>query len=103
MPGVASRRIGMTTTILSVEGMTCGSCTAHVEAALAIPGVDHADVDLASGSVAITHAPSVSVDSLVAAIVGAGYPATALTAAPRAAPRSGCCCGPKQRHEPLTP
>ncbi len=95
MLGPASRRTGMTTTILSVEGMTCGSCAAHVEASLTVPGVDHVDVDLAKGSVAIAHAPTVSVDSLVAAIVRAGYSATARIARPRAAPKSGCCCGPK--------
>lgn len=87
--------MGMTTTILSVEGMTCGSCVAHVEASLAIPGVDHVDVDLAKGSVAITHASSVSLDQLIEVIARAGYRASAHVAEPRAAPRSGCCCGPK--------
>lgn len=60
MPGPASRRKGMTTTILSVEGMTCGSCAAHVEACLTLPGVDHVDVGLAVVSVASTHVPSVN-------------------------------------------
>jgi copper chaperone CopZ len=86
----------MTTTTLSVEGMTCGSCAAHVKKSLSIPGVDRVDVDLANGFAAITHAATVSADSFIAAVTRAGYGATVHIDSPRPAPRSGCCCAAKR-------
>ncbi len=52
--------------------MTCGNCERHVrEALLAVPGVDSAVVDLASGRATIVGTADPA--SLAAAIVGAGY------------------------------
>ncbi|HEY1922268.1 MAG TPA: heavy metal-associated domain-containing protein, partial [Tepidisphaeraceae bacterium] len=40
---------------LTVEGMTCASCVSHVQkAALAVPGVEQCQVNLATGTAAIT-------------------------------------------------
>lgn len=40
---------------LTIEGMTCGSCVSRVTRALeAIPGVEHADVDLKTGRASVT-------------------------------------------------
>lgn len=61
---------------LAVEGMTCASCVARVERAIAsLPGVRAASVNLASERAAITADASVSIEELIAAIDGAGYTA----------------------------
>lgn len=55
------------TTILKVEGMSCGHCKMSVEKALqAIPGVESATVDLEKKEVVVTG--SADRQSLVAAI-----------------------------------
>lgn len=66
----------MSKTILSVEGMSCPSCIAHVSEALAIRGVSNVQVQLDQGAVEVEHDPSVSVGFLIAALEGAGYEAT---------------------------
>ena len=44
-----------TTTVYSVEGMTCGHCAASVtEEVGAVPGVTGVEVDLESGRVAVS-------------------------------------------------
>jgi cation-transporting ATPase V len=60
---------------LSVSGMTCGSCAARVEKALARQdGVERASVNFATERVAVAFDPAlVSVDDLVAAVGKAGY------------------------------
>ncbi|MBB1492881.1 MULTISPECIES: heavy metal translocating P-type ATPase [unclassified Paracoccus (in: a-proteobacteria)] len=64
-------------TRLSVEGMTCASCTGRVERALtALPGVTGAVANLATRSVTVTHAPSVTPAALAGAVTRAGYAAT---------------------------
>lgn len=43
-------------TVLTIEGMTCGHCTAAVKKALvALPGVRAVDVQLAAGSATVVH------------------------------------------------
>lgn len=61
-------------TRLDVQGMTCNHCSAAVQRALeAVPGVQHATVDLAAGSATVEgNAP---VDALVKAISDEGYTA----------------------------
>ena len=68
----------MTTTRLSVNGMTCGGCVASVTRVLkATSGVADCDVNLASKSATVTFDPSVtSVDVLVERINDAGFEAT---------------------------
>ena len=61
-------------TELSVSGMTCASCVAHVGRALRkVPGVSDATVNLATERASVEHGPQVSPAALVAAIEGAGY------------------------------
>lgn len=60
---------------LSVDGMTCGHCVAHVvEALTEIPGV-RAEVDLAGASASVVHPASVTVEQLLDAVTEAGYDA----------------------------
>jgi copper ion binding protein len=65
-------------TTLFVEGMTCEHCVKHVTEALkAVSGVKKAKVNLKAGKAEIDHTDDVSVDALKAAVVEAGYKATA--------------------------
>lgn len=82
---------------LKVEGMSCGSCVKHINAALRpIAGVNEVTVDLPSGQVTV----SGDTDSalLITALREAGYPAQILTQGISAGPKkvpasgSGCCC-----------
>ncbi|QVL49672.1 MAG: copper-translocating P-type ATPase [Thiocapsa sp.] len=58
---------------IGVGGMSCASCVARVERAIArAPGVDSATVNLASG-MAVVHFDQASVPTLLDAVRGAGY------------------------------
>ncbi|MBS0306366.1 MAG: copper-translocating P-type ATPase [Proteobacteria bacterium] len=62
---------------LAVEGMTCASCVARVERALAaVPGVEQAVVNLASERASVRG--TAAVEALLAAIGQAGYEARAI-------------------------
>ncbi|MGD9693843.1 MAG: mercury(II) reductase [Lautropia sp.] len=75
-------------TQLTITGMTCDSCAAHVKAALeSVPGVQSADVSYAQGSARLALDSDTSPDALIAAVAGLGYRA-ALADAP-AAPVNG--------------
>ncbi|GAB7524642.1 heavy metal translocating P-type ATPase [Paraburkholderia sp. 2C] len=68
-------------TELEIQGMTCASCVMRVEKALAkVPGVARASVNLATEKATVDADPSVSVDTLLAAVRKAGYDATAAAA-----------------------
>ena len=62
-------------TILTVEGMTCGSCVRHVTEALKeLDGVGKVDVRLRDGIVVVRHdAGEAPVDRLIDALRDAGY------------------------------
>ncbi len=82
---------------LKVEGMSCGSCVKHINAALrSIAGVNEVIVDLPSGQVNVSGDTDSAV--LIAALREAGYPAQiptqSISAGPKKAPASvsGCCC-----------
>ena len=58
---------------LSIEGMTCATCSGRVEKALcALPGVE-ASVNLATERAEITFDPAISIAAIPAAIEAAGY------------------------------
>ena len=62
------------TTVLSVEGMMCGKCAAHVENALkALKGVTAVKVDLDAKSVTVTATAKVTAAAMKKAITDAGY------------------------------
>ncbi len=82
---------------LNVQGMTCGSCVKHVDAALRqLAGVSAVEVDLNAGRVRVTGSPAIA--AVLSALEQAGYPAQqAASAASSAKPannagKSGCCC-----------
>ncbi len=60
---------------LKTTGMHCQSCSMVVKMELEeLPGVEEAESDFATGMTEVTYDPDlVTVDSLIAAIVAAGY------------------------------
>lgn len=76
------------TTELAIEGMTCASCVARVEKALAkVPGVSNASVNLATERATVDSLSGVSFATLAAAVDRAGYKAKPVTAEPVEPPR----------------
>jgi Cu+-exporting ATPase len=76
MDGDHADRAGQSTVTLPVRGMTCASCVAHVEKALArVPGVATVSVNLATESARVQMAPPAAPDprALRAAIERAGF------------------------------
>ncbi len=75
MTTAAAAPPGTTRTVLQIGGMTCGSCARRVERVLGrIDGV-RAEVNYATGKVAVEHPGPVGVGDLVHAIEKAGYSA----------------------------
>jgi copper chaperone CopZ len=70
------------TAALTLEGMHCRSCALLIEETLVgEPGVHQATVDLDAGRAMVRFDPStISVETLCAAVAGAGYRATPLAA-----------------------
>ena len=65
---------------LSVEGMNCASCVAHVENALEkVPGVIRANVNLATETAVTSVSSQVTAEALIRAVEGAGYEAKVKT------------------------
>ena len=63
-------------TIISIDGMNCGHCSASVEKALrAVAGVGDVAVSLEKKNAVVTH-DNASVDALRAAVTGAGFTVT---------------------------
>jgi copper ion binding protein len=64
----------MSTTTITVTGMTCGHCATSVRDEVgSIPGVSAVDVDLASGKVTIDSEQQVDADAIKDAVEEAGY------------------------------
>ena len=64
----------MSTTVWTVEGMTCGHCVKAVtEEVAAIPGVTEVDVDLDSGRVTVVADADPTTEAVAAAVDEAGY------------------------------
>ncbi len=67
-------------TVLTVTGMSCGSCVRHVTSALIeLPGVAKVEVSLKAGTVLVRHEPEASTGSMVKALKDAGYDAELAT------------------------
>lgn len=67
--------------IISIEGMTCGHCVAHVEKALkALPGAEGVKVDLKKNQAEVKSI-SANDETIKAAIADAGYVVTGITQA----------------------
>jgi Cu+-exporting ATPase len=63
-----------TTASFPIEGMTCASCVARVEKVLAkVPGVDSAEVNLATERATVRGHSALNMDSVTRAVEGAGY------------------------------
>jgi P-type Cu+ transporter len=78
------------TTELGVDGMTCASCVAHIERALAkVAGVTSVSVNLATEKAVVRHAAgAVSIEALEQAVRDAGYQPRRLTVAQAGAANS---------------
>lgn len=64
----------MSTTVWTVQGMTCQHCvTAVTEEVSLIPGVTAVAVDLGSGQVTVTAEADPATEAVSAAVVEAGY------------------------------
>jgi copper chaperone len=64
----------MSTTTVTVTGMSCGHCATSIrEEITEIPGVRAVDVDLAGGSVTISHDSVVETAAIRTAVENAGY------------------------------
>ncbi|WP_102143755.1 heavy-metal-associated domain-containing protein [Mycobacterium hubeiense] len=64
----------MSTTTVTVSGMTCGHCASSVrEEVGSIPGVAAVDVDLNSGTVTIDSDRQIDADVIRGAVEEAGY------------------------------
>ena len=96
---------------LDIDGMSCGSCVAHVRSALSrLPGVHIEDLQVGRAVIAI--APNVGDDAVRQAITGAGDTLTNIRAADAAdedasksaaAASPECCCGGEQDHVSSAP
>lgn len=64
----------MSTSTYTVVGMTCEHCVRSVtEEVGAIPGVSNLDIDLATGSLAVTSEGDVAPEAVREAVTEAGY------------------------------
>ncbi|MEU1997014.1 MULTISPECIES: heavy-metal-associated domain-containing protein [Nocardia] len=67
----------MSTSTVTVTGMTCGGCAASVRTEIGrISGVDSVAVDLADGLVTVESATPIDRAELTAAVARAGYTVT---------------------------
>lgn len=71
------------TTVLSVGGMTCASCTASITSALlSNPSILSADVTLLSSSAKVRHTATLPASDMIKLIEAAGYEAEVVSASP---------------------
>ncbi|MDE3027344.1 MAG: mercury(II) reductase, partial [Paracoccaceae bacterium] len=61
-------------THMTIVGMTCDTCAAHVKSALQnVPGVQSAEVSYVTGIAQVAATPGTANDALIAAVTGLGY------------------------------
>ena len=66
--------VGDREAVIPIEGMTCASCVQHVEKALAkVPGVQAANVNLATERATVSYDPAQTSVEQLAAVEKAGY------------------------------
>lgn len=83
----AGYQVARQTTDLAIHGMTCASCVARVEKALAqVPGVASASVNLATESARVEHVAGAPVQALLGAVRDAGYEAALKSASATTVP-----------------
>ena len=64
----------MSTTTITINGMSCGGCASSVRAELTtIPGVVDVEVDVSNGTATIASAAPVDTAAIRAAVEEAGY------------------------------
>lgn len=64
----------MSTTTITVAGMSCGGCASSVRAELTtIPGIVDVGIDLSNGTVTIDSEAPVDTEAIRAAVEEAGY------------------------------
>ncbi|MDM7255667.1 MAG: heavy metal translocating P-type ATPase, partial [Paracoccus sp. (in: a-proteobacteria)] len=79
--------VELATTRLTIDGMSCGACAARIAKGLqAMPDIAAADVNLATRSASITHAPGLSAAELAKRVTSMGYSARPIEAGARPAP-----------------
>ncbi|WP_410218212.1 heavy metal translocating P-type ATPase [Paracoccus sp. (in: a-proteobacteria)] len=77
----------LATTRLSIQGMSCASCSGRVARGLsARPDVAEAQVNLATHRAEVIHAPSLTPEALAQAVTALGYPAQVILPDQPAAP-----------------
>ena len=90
MPEVGGRLSAMQSIELSISGMTCAACAARIEKKLNLIGPDIvAAVSFATEKATITAPETVSAQTLVAAVEGAGYAAEVAGPAAETQPEAG--------------
>lgn len=68
------------TTLLAIDGMTCGSCVRHVRQALTdLDGVESVEIQFSRNQAHVVHESDVPVGELLQAVVDAGYGASVAT------------------------
>jgi len=62
------------TTLLAIDGMTCGSCVRHVQQALSdLDGVQRVEIQFSRKQALVMHESNVPVGDLLQAVGDAGY------------------------------
>lgn len=68
------------TTLLAINGMTCGSCVRHVQQALSdLSGVQNVEVQFSRKQALVVHESDMPVGELLQAVGDAGYEASVAT------------------------
>ena len=64
----------MTTTLITVQGMTCGNCVKHVKEAISeLAGVSNVEIELEGGKVTIESAAALDSAVVSEVVTEAGY------------------------------
>ncbi len=62
------------TTVLNIEGMSCGHCVKHVATALEeLSGVENVTVSLEEKTATVAHTDAVTLEQMKSAVEEAGY------------------------------